>query len=39
MNGINKYRVEAHAKNITDDEMSYFRVCINKIEKSVNEYF
>jgi hypothetical protein len=38
MAAINKYRVEAHAKEITDDEMSYFRVCATKIETYIDNY-
>lgn len=35
---INKYRFDAHSKNIEKDEMEYFRVNCAKIEKLVNEF-
>jgi hypothetical protein len=35
---INEYRSDAHAKEITEDEMSYFRICIKKIEDLINDY-
>lgn len=38
MNNINKYRVDAHAKNISDEEMSEFRVSASKIEKLLSDY-
>ena len=38
MNNINKYRVDAHAKIISDEEMSEFRVSASKIEKLLSDY-
>lgn len=38
MNNINKYRADAHAKLISDDEMSLFRVSISKIEEKIENY-
>lgn len=38
MTAINKYRIDAHAKDITSEEMEYFRVCISKIEKYIYDY-
>ncbi len=35
---INQYRVDAHAKDITDEEFAYFRICMNKIEKDLEEF-
>ncbi|EOS02100.1 hypothetical protein C799_01216 [Bacteroides thetaiotaomicron dnLKV9] len=38
MNCINKYRVDSHAKNISDEEMLYFRANISKIESYIEQY-
>jgi len=38
MNNVNKYRIDTHAKTITDDEMSLFRVSITKLEKQIDNY-
>ena len=38
MNNINKYRADAHAKSISDEEMSEFRVSATKIEGMLNDY-
>ncbi|MHA1676641.1 MAG: hypothetical protein ACTSU6_05625 [Candidatus Njordarchaeales archaeon] len=38
MNFINAHREDAHAKEITQGEMAYYRICITKIEESVNQY-
>lgn len=38
MNNINKYRADAHAKDISDEEMSEFRVSATKIEKYLADY-
>ena len=38
MNNINKYRADAHAKQISDDEMSLFRVSISNIEEKIENY-
>lgn len=38
MEVINKYRTDAHAKNIDSSEMEFFRVHIGKIENLVNEF-
>jgi hypothetical protein len=38
MNNVNKYRVDTHAKTISDDEMSLFRVSITKIEEKIEKY-
>jgi hypothetical protein len=35
---INEYRSDAHAKKITEEEMSCFRICIKKIEDIINDY-
>lgn len=39
MKAINKYRTDAHAKQIEIEDMAYFRVCMRMIEKYVDEYF
>ena len=36
---INKFRTDAHAKEITNDEMDFFRVHMSRIEKIVNDFF
>jgi hypothetical protein len=38
MSDINKYRSDAHAKDITADEMALFNVSIEWLEKAVEEY-
>lgn len=38
MVAINKYRVEAHAKDISDEELGYFRVCATKLEEYLDAY-
>ncbi|HEY9832366.1 MAG TPA: hypothetical protein V6D26_17400 [Stenomitos sp.] len=38
MTTINKHRIDAHAKKISPEEMSYFRVCIEWIENCVNDF-
>ena len=38
MNCINKYRVDSHAKNISNEEMLYFRANISKIESYIEQY-
>lgn len=38
MHSVNKYRADAHAKHVTDDEINYFRVCILSLEKQVEEF-
>ena len=38
LENINKYRPDAHAKEVSSDEMDYFRVHMTKIEKAVNEF-
>jgi len=38
MKTINKYRIDAHAKEITQQEMEYFRVCILNIEQKVKNF-
>jgi len=38
MNNVNKYRIDTHAKTITDDEMSLFRVSITKLEKQIDNF-
>ncbi len=35
---INKYRNDAHAKDLTKSEMEYFRVCITYIEKKIDDF-
>ena len=35
---INQSRVDAHAKDITDEEFAYFRICMSKIEKDLEEF-
>lgn len=37
MNNINKYRIDAHAKEISDDEMAVFRLSISKIEEQIGK--
>jgi hypothetical protein len=36
MKAINEYRMEAHAKLITREEMAYFRVCATRIEEYIS---
>lgn len=36
---INKYRADAHAKDITLDEFTMFRLSMVKIEEDICEYF
>lgn len=38
MTNVNKYRKDAHAKNISDDDMALFRVSISKLEEYVENY-
>ena len=38
MKTVNKYRVDAHAKAISQDELAHFRVCIKQLENRVTEY-
>lgn len=38
MTNVNKYRKDAHAKSISDDEMSLFRVSISKLEEYIENY-
>ncbi|MEH2292793.1 hypothetical protein [Nostoc sp.] len=38
MEAINKYRADAHAKQMTQDKMGHFRDCITWIETHVNEF-
>ncbi|WP_289091583.1 hypothetical protein [uncultured Bacteroides sp.] len=38
MKNINKYRADAHAKDISDDEMSEFRISASKIEKFIKDF-
>ena len=38
MKAINEYRIDAHAKEITDAEMKYVRVCFDKVEELVKNY-
>lgn len=35
---INKYRADAHAKDVTKEQMDYFRVCITHIETKAFEF-
>lgn len=37
MKAVNKYRVDAHAKSVTKEEMEYFRVCATKLENYISE--
>ncbi len=38
MKTINKFRIDAHAKNISHDEMVFFRVAITNIEECVHDF-
>ncbi len=38
MQTVNKYRVDAHAKDITKEEMDVFRLCISFIEMKIEEF-
>jgi len=38
MESVNKYRADSHAKDIDEQEMQYFRVCISKIERYVEDF-
>jgi hypothetical protein len=37
MTAINQLRKDAHSGELTEDEMSYFRVCIGRLEKFVED--
>jgi len=36
---INKLRIDAHAKDITAEDMQYFRVSANKVERFIKDFF
>jgi len=36
---INKFRNDAHAKPISKDDFTYFRVCMTSLEKQVDKFF
>jgi len=38
MKAINKYRTDAHAKELKKDEFAYLRVCFSKIERLVADF-
>lgn len=38
MQFINKYRADAHAKNVTKEEMAYFRLCMSELEKQIEDF-
>ncbi len=38
MSNVNKYRKDAHAKDINEDEMALFRVAITKLENYIDNY-
>jgi hypothetical protein len=38
MQFINKHRADAHAKEVSKEEMDYFRLCISDIEKQVEDF-
>jgi hypothetical protein len=38
MQTINKYRSDAHAKEITKEEMDVFRLCISYVENKIEEF-
>lgn len=38
MSVINKYRVDAHSKDITTEDMQHFRSCISKLELLVQDF-
>lgn len=38
MNMINKHRADAHAKNISNDDMNLFRSCMSKLESMVQDF-
>ncbi len=35
---INKTRADAHAKELTEEQFTYFRVCMSNIEKDLNKF-
>lgn len=35
---INKYRADAHAKQLKKDEMEFFRVCISSVESKLGDF-
>ena len=39
LNIINELRVDAHAKEITDDEMAVFRVSASRVEEALDTFF
>lgn len=38
MKSINKFRADAHAKDISDEEMNFVRVCFTKVEAFIDKY-
>lgn len=38
MRWINQLRKDAHSGDLTEDEMSYFRVCMSRLERFVGDY-
>ena len=38
MKTINKYRADAHAKDLSMEQMQYFRICISEIELEVKQF-
>ena len=38
MSAINKYRADTHAKDISDHDMEYFRVCATKMENYIDDF-
>ncbi len=38
LTAINKFRKDAHANDLTQDEMNYFRVCATSIEKKLTDF-
>jgi hypothetical protein len=35
---INKYRADAHAKELNMEQMQYFRICISEVEEQVQQF-
>nr|QNO42492.1 hypothetical protein ILFDIHEO_00002 [Methanosarcinales archaeon ANME-2c ERB4] len=36
LNTINEFRIDAHAKDIDEEELAFLRICFKKLEKSLS---
>jgi hypothetical protein len=37
LNHINSFRIDAHAKSISDEDLAYLRVCFRRMEEHLTE--